>query len=262
MTAHEVSGDLVLTERRGAVGVVTINRPDKYNAISPGVVDGLEQAFTELWDDRGIRAVVLTGSGRAFAAGADITFYATADHTDFAAYTKRCNDLCDRIASAPVPVVAAVTGVALGGGFELALSCDVIVAEHDASFGLPEVALGLMPGWGGTQRLTRLIGLNRAKWMIMSGERLTAAAAAELGIVTRTCERENLLPVAVQLADTLADQAPLAISAIREAVTAAVTGDAGFRLEQERLATLFDSHDGREGIDAFVHKRPARFSGR
>ena len=119
MTAHEVGSDLVLTERRGAVGVVTINRPEKYNAISPGVVDGLEQAFTELWDDSAIRAVVLTGSGRAFAAGADIAFYAKADHTDFAAYTKRCNDLCDRLAAAPVPVVAAVAGVALGGGFEL-----------------------------------------------------------------------------------------------------------------------------------------------
>ncbi|MEU0469226.1 enoyl-CoA hydratase/isomerase family protein [Amycolatopsis sp. NPDC006131] len=258
----------VLVERSAPIAVVTINRPEKYNAIDAAVVDALENALTELEGDPAIRAIVLTGAGKAFAAGADIAFYADADRVSFDAFTQRCNELCDRIAKCAVPVVAAVNGLALGGGFELVLSCDVVVAADEASFGLPEVSLGLLPGWGGTQRLTWHVGPNRAKWLVMSGERLDAEAAEAAGIVTHRCAQDELAARAAQIATTLAEQAPLAVAAIREAVTAAVpaaaeaSAGAGFQLERAKLSALFESSDGREGIAAFVHKRPPHFRGR
>ncbi|MCE0768477.1 enoyl-CoA hydratase/isomerase family protein [Pseudonocardia kujensis] len=261
-------GAAVLVERRGRVGVVTIDRPAKYNAINYAVVDGLQDAITGLGDDPAIGAIVLTGAGKAFAAGADIALYSGADADEFARFTERCNALCDTLAASQVPVVAAVNGLALGGGFELVLSCDVVIAATDATFGLPEVALGLLPGWGGTQRLTWHVGPNRAKWLIMSGRRIDAHTAEQLGIVTQTCRRDELDQVATGLADDLAGQAPCAIAAIREAVTAAVPYAAagsegpGFRLERDRLTALFTSPDGQEGIAAFVQKRPARFRAR
>ncbi|MFE2945221.1 enoyl-CoA hydratase/isomerase family protein [Streptomyces sp. NPDC059255] len=268
MTTPELGTDLVLVERAGRVATVTINRPTKYNAINEEIVECLDTAFARLGADPEIHTIVLTGSGKAFAAGADIGFYAQANREQFIAFTERCNALCDRIATSPVPVVAAVKGLALGGGFELVLSCDIVVAADDARFGLPEVSLGLLPGWGGTQRLTWHVGPNRAKWIIMSGGRLDAATAKDLGIVTHTCDRDDLLRLARQVATTLAGQAPGAVAAIREAVTAAVPGAGagssgpGFLSERERLIALFDSADGREGIAAFVEKRPARFTHR
>ncbi|MEV7870775.1 enoyl-CoA hydratase/isomerase family protein [Streptomyces sp. NPDC088124] len=208
MPAADPATDLVLVEHQGPVAVVTINRPAKYNAISPAVVTALDAALGALGADPRVRAIILTGAGKAFAAGADISFYAQADREEFTAFTGRCNALCDRIATSPVPVVAAVRGLALGGGFELVLSCDVVVAEQGAAFGLPEVSLGLLPGWGGTQRLTWHVGPNRAKWLIMSGERLDATTAEALGIVTHICDTDALLPVALRVADALAAQSP------------------------------------------------------
>lgn len=268
MTRSENVTRTVLVEQNDPIAIVTINRPAKYNAINREIVDELDAAFTALEAEPSVRAIVLTGVGRAFAAGADIAFYAAADRAAFASFTRRCNALCDRIANSAVPVVAAVNGVALGGGFELVLSCDVVVAAHEASFGFPEVSLGLLPGWGGTQRLTWHVGLNRAKWLVMSAERLDTDAAQAAGIVTHSCAREDLAAQAVQVATTLSRQAPLAVAAIREAVTAAIPGAAeassgvGFRFEREKLSALFGSADGSEGITAFVEKRPARFLGR
>lgn len=258
----------VLVQRRGAVAVLTLNRPAKYNAIDHATVDALTGALDEIEADRNVRAVVLTGAGKAFAAGADIAFYAGADHGEFAAFTERCNALCDRIARCRVPVVAAVRSLALGGGFELVLACDVVVAERGAAFGLPEVTLGLLPGWGGTQRLTWHVGPTRARWLMMSGDRLGAVAAEAVGIVTHLCEGDELVPRALEVADLLAGRAPLAVAAIRDAVVAAVHGGPegsdgpGFRREREALGELFASADGREGITAFVEKRTPRFTGR
>jgi enoyl-CoA hydratase/carnithine racemase len=164
-------------------------------------------------------------------------------------------------------VVAAVRGVALGGGLELVLACDVVVAEHGAAFGLPEVTLGLLPGWGGTQRLTWLVGPTRARWLMMSGERMDAETARAVGIVTHLCARDDLFPRSLEVAQLLAARAPLAVAAIREAVIAAVPGGPdgsagrGFRRERAALGSLFASADGREGVTAFVEKRSPRFVG-
>ncbi|WP_307841639.1 enoyl-CoA hydratase/isomerase family protein [Streptomyces endocoffeicus] len=264
----ELAPDVVLVERRDRVGIVTINRPAKYNAINYAVVEALSDALRELGDDPAVHAIVLAGAGRAFAAGADIAFYSHADREAFIAFTERCNALCDTIAASPIPIIAAVNGLALGGGFELVLSCDVVVAAANASFGLPEVSLGLLPGWGGTQRLTWHIGPNRAKWLIMSGERINAYTAEQLGIVAQVCAREDLDSVALDTATRLAAQPPAAIAAIRAVVASAVphasAGSAGpgFRLERDKLTALFDSRDGQEGIAAFVEKRPPCFQGR
>jgi enoyl-CoA hydratase/carnithine racemase len=266
MTSTEHTGEVVHVENRGPVAVITIDRPTKYNAIDNAVATGLTDALASVADDPRTRAVVLTGSGRAFAAGADIRLYAGASAAEFDEFTALCNNLCDRIAGSPIPVVAAVNGLALGGGFELVLSCDVVVAEPDAAFGLPEVTLGLLPGWGGTQRLTWHVGPNRARWLIMSGERLDAPTAHSLGIVTHLSKADDLLPTAVRVATTLAEQAPQAIAAVRKSIAAAIPGapamssGSGFKLERELLTALFNSPDGREGIAAFVGKRPPRFS--
>ncbi|HWD04097.1 MAG TPA: enoyl-CoA hydratase/isomerase family protein [Amycolatopsis sp.] len=260
------SAEVVHVENNGQVAVITIDRPDKYNAIDKAVAVGLIDALASAADDPRARAVVLTGTGRAFAAGADVRLYADASPAEFDEFTALCNTLCDRIAGSPVPVVAAVNGLALGGGFELVLSCDVVVAEPEAAFGLPEVSLGLLPGWGGTQRLTWLVGPNRARWLIMSGERLDARTAHRLGIVTHLSDADDLLPAAVRIATMIAEQAPQAIAAVRESVVAAIpearamSRGSGFELERERLTALFNSPDGREGVAAFVAKRPPRFS--
>lgn len=258
----------VQLERRGRVAVLTLNRPEKYNAIDRSTVDALHSVLDGVDGDDEVGAVVLTGAGEAFAAGADVGFYARSDAAALTAFTDRCNALCERISRFAVPVVAAVHGLALGGGFELVLACDVVVAEDDAVFGLPEVSLGLLPGWGGTQRLTWHAGPARARWLMMSGERLDAARAEDWGIVTSRCEPGTVVRRAYAVADRLAGQAPLAVAAIREAVTAAVyrgperADGPGFRHERAALEMLFSSADGREGVAAFVQKRPPHFTGR
>ncbi len=255
--------ELIEVRREGPVAVVLLNRPAKLNALNPGMVGRLREVFAGLADDDGVRAVVLGGEGRAFAAGADISFYATATPARFAAFQRECGALCEAIESSPVPVVAAVRGLALGGGFELVLASDLVVAGAGASFGLPEARLGLLPGWGGTQRLTRLVGRNRAKHLIMTGERISAARAWELGIVNRVAEDDAVLGRAVETATALAESAPLAIRGIKQAVNEGAEAPlrAALAIEREILLRLFATDDARAGVDAFVAKRDPAFTG-
>lgn len=254
----------IVTHRDNAVATVLLRRPAKLNALTPMMVRQLREVFDRVGSGDGVRAVVLAGEGRAFAAGADIAHYATATPEGFASFQEECGTLCHAIESAPVPVIAAVQGLALGGGFELVLSSDLVVAGKGARFGLPEVALGLAPGWGGTQKLTRLIGRNRAKHLIMTGARLSAARAEDLGIVTTVVEDGDEVDTARKIARTLAESAPLAVRGIKRAINDGIEAPlhAALTIEREILNGLFSTEDGKEGIKAFVEKRTPEYHGR
>jgi enoyl-CoA hydratase len=257
------SGDEVLLERRGSVGVLTFNRPDKLNALSSALLDRLEALLDEVERDPAVRAVVLTGAGgRAFVAGADIDEYARQTDDEFAAYQRRSRHVFSRVDDFPKPVIAAVNGYALGGGFEIALACDVIVASAAARFGLPEGLLGLSPGGGGTQRLTRAAGPYVAARVLLAADRLTAAEARTLGLVADVVE--DVVAAAVALAQRTTRVAPLASAEMRASIRAALDRplEDGLTVEQEALLRLRGSADAAEGLRAFVDKRDPRFEGR
>jgi enoyl-CoA hydratase/carnithine racemase len=255
-------GTVLFTSGQG-IAEVQFNRPEKRNALTAGMIDAVHEAL-DLAERDGARVVVLRGSDGVFCAGADIAGYRdAADNLDeLRAFTTRANEFCDRLASGPQIVVAAVDGLALGGGFELVLASDLVVASTTSQFGLPEIALGLIPGWGGTQRLARHLGPNRTKAVILTAERFGASEAGTL--VTQLVEPGAVHSTALDLAAHLAARAPRALRAAKEAITASyapVSSD-GAQLEQRRLLELFASPDGIEGVRAFTEKRPAVFTGR
>jgi enoyl-CoA hydratase len=245
------------------VALVTIERPDVLNALSFDLLDDLADALAGLDADPRCRAIVLTGSGtRAFAAGADIRELAT--QTPISLLVEDRFAAWDRIAATRTPVIAAVRGFALGGGCELAMSCDLIVAGDDAQFGQPEINLGVMPGAGGTQRLTRAIGRARAMDLVLTGRAITAAEAAAMGLVSRMVPADETLEVALQLGATIASKAPVAVLAAKEAVRLAeeLPLSAGLRHERRAFFALFASDDQGEGMAAFVEKRRPEWKGR
>ena len=245
------------------VALVTIERPDVLNALSFDLLDDLADALAGLDADPRCRAIVLTGSGtRAFAAGADIRELAT--QTPISLLVDDRFAAWDRIAATRTPLIAAVRGFALGGGCELAMSCDLIVAGDDAQFGQPEINLGVMPGAGGTQRLTRAIGRARAMDLVLTGRTITAAEAAAMGLVSRLVPADETLEVALQLGATIASKAPVAVLAAKEAVRLAeeLPLSAGLRHERRAFFALFASDDQGEGMAAFVEKRRPEWKGR
>jgi enoyl-CoA hydratase len=245
------------------VALVTIERPDVLNALSFDLLDDLADVLAGLDADPRCRAIVLTGSGtRAFAAGADIRELATQTPISLAVEDRFA--VWERIAATRTPVIAAVRGFALGGGCELALSCDLIVAGDDAQFGQPEINLGVMPGAGGTQRLTRAIGRARAMDLVLTGRTISAAEAEAMGLVSRIVPAERTLDVALELGATIASKAPVAVLAAKEAVRLAeeLPLSAGLRHERRAFFALFASEDQREGMAAFVEKRRPEWKGR
>jgi enoyl-CoA hydratase/carnithine racemase len=252
-------------ERRGSAAVLTFNRPDKLNALSTEMLEALEAALDRVEADESVRVVVLTGAGdKAFVAGADIEEYARLDRAGFVAYQERSRRIFSRIDAFPKPVVGAVHGYALGGGFEIALCCDVLVASERARFGLPEGLLGLAPGGGGTQRLPRAVGSFVANDVVLSARRLTAEDAHRLGLVAEVVAPNRLLEAAVAKADAIAKSAPIAVREMAELVRLAVGSDleSGLDREQAALARLRETADADEGIRAFVEKRDPRFENR
>jgi enoyl-CoA hydratase len=245
------------------VALVTIDRPDVLNALSFDLLDDLADVLAGLDADPRCRAIVLTGAGdRAFAAGADIRELASQTPVSllvddrFAAW--------ERIAATRTPLIAAVRGFALGGGCELALTCDLIVAGDDAQFGQPEINLGVMPGAGGTQRLTRAIGRARAMDLVLTGRTISAAEAGAMGLVSRVVPAERTLEEALDLGATIATKAPVAVLAAKEAVRLAdeLPLSAGLRHERRAFFALFASDDQTEGMAAFVEKRRPEWKGR
>lgn len=253
---------LVEREAEGRIATVLLNRPERLNALNETLMTELVEALQELDVDPDVRCIVLGGSDRAFAAGADITEMADASVIDMLA--ARRVDRWDAIRAVRTPLVAAVSGFCLGGGCELAMSCDLIVASETAVFGQPETALGLIPGAGGTQRLTRTVGKALAMDMILSGRRLSAREALAAGLLARVVAREAWLEEARRLAREIASKGPVANRLAKEAVDRAFEGPLSLGLDYERrqLYLAFASEDVKEGISAFLEKRPPEFQGR
>jgi enoyl-CoA hydratase len=254
--------ELVLVEREGAIGIVLLNRPEALNALSDELMDALVRALEELDADEDVRCVVLGGSERAFAAGADIGELARSTPVDL--YYQRRVERWDAIRSLWTPLVAAVSGFCLGGGCELAMSCDLIVASETAVFGQPETGLGIIPGAGGTQRLTRAVGKALAMDVILSGRRLSAREALNAGLVARVVAKEAWLDEAKRVALDIAEKGPVATRLAKEAVDRAFEGPLTIGLDYERRALYlaFASEDAKEGLTAFTEKRKPNFRGR
>jgi enoyl-CoA hydratase len=253
--------ELVVSERDGAVAVVTMNRPDRLNALNDELIGGVVAALEDADRDADVRAIVLAGGERAFAAGADIGQMATATAMEMHEARERI-ELWDRIRAVRTPIVAAVSGYCLGGGNELALACDLIVASPSAQFGQPETGVGIIPGAGGTQRLTRAVGKSIAMDVILSGRFLTAEEALNAGLVARIAD--DWLGEAKAVAAAIAAKAPVATRLAKELVDHAfeTTLSAGVAAERKALYLAFASEDAREGLSAFVEKREPDFKGR
>ncbi len=252
----------LLVSVQDRVALITLNRPQVLNALSRGVMDELADAVDACDRDPAVRCIVLWGGPKVFAAGADIREMADATPADMVR-SYRFQQWA-RVRQCATPIVAAVAGYALGGGCELAMACDIIVAAETARFGQPEIRLGLMPGAGGTQRLTRAIGKSRAMEMVLTGRMMTAPEALAAGLVSRVLPAELLLDEAMRMARDIAAQAPLAARLAKESVLAAfeTSLEEGLAFERRCFHLLFGTEDLREGVRAFLDKRPPEFTGR
>ena len=255
----------LLCDQIGAVALVTLNRPEVLNALNTAVFDDLEAVFTDLAADPSVRAILLTGAGeKAFAAGADIRELAEADAVSGEAKALRGQRVFDRIERSRTPVIALVNGFALGGGCELAMSCHLRIASTRARFGQPEVKLGLIPGYGGTQRLPRLVGPGAALKLLLTGEMVAADEALRLGLVEEVVAPEDLLSRGQAIAALIAAAAPLAVTGVLQAVRDGQESSVsdGFLAEARIFGHMCDTADKAEGTTAFLTKRPPIWTGR
>jgi enoyl-CoA hydratase len=255
----------VTLELRGPVAILTLDNPGKLNALTIEILDELDGHLDTIEADEAVRAVVVTGAGeKAFAAGADIGHMLQATVDEARAYAERGHELFARIERFAKPVIAAINGFALGGGCELVLACDIRLASDNARLGQPEVNLGIFPGWGGTQRLSRLTSPGFAKELIFTGRHVKADEAKAAGLVNHVYPQAELLDRAVALGDEIAKKSPLAVSVAKGLVNQALEGDYREALARELTAfgDAFASEDQREGMAAFFEKREPRFTGR
>ena len=255
--------ETLILERHDAVLLIRLNRPQALNALNDQLMDELTAALDEAEADDGVRCMVITGSERAFAAGADIKEMASKGYVQTFSEDFITRNW-ERVTRCRKPVIAAVAGYALGGGCELAMMCDFIVAADNAKFGQPEITLGVSPGAGGTQRLTRFIGKSKAMDMILTGRMMDATEAERSGLVSRVVPADKLLDEALAAAQKIAGLAPLAVMLTKEMVGAAyeTTLQQGVRLERRLFQSMFAFHDQKEGMEAFVEKRKPAFEGR
>jgi enoyl-CoA hydratase len=254
--------ETILVEARGKVALVTLNRPQALNALNAAVFRELNDAFNRFDADPNVGCIVITGSDKAFAAGADIREMQPKTYPD--TYVEDMFDAWDRVGARRKPMVAAVAGFALGGGCELAMMCDIILAADNARFGQPEIKLGVMPGAGGTQRLTRAVGKAKAMEMCLTGRMMDAAEAERSGLVSRVVPLAELLPEAMKVAETIASMSlPIAMMT-KESVNRAfeTTLSEGVRFERRLMLAMFATADQKEGMSAFVEKRQPRFENR
>jgi enoyl-CoA hydratase/carnithine racemase len=256
--------DTLLVEVQEPCGLITINRPDKLNALNRTVLDELERALRQLEADPAARVIVLTGAGeKAFAAGADIRELAGLSPAEAIRHARAGQRLMGLVSDSPRPVVAAINGFALGGGLELALACDIRIASDKAQLGLPEVSLGLIPGYGGTQRLPRVVPRGKALELILTGDRIGAAEALSIGLVDRVVPAAELAAQARALAAAIARRGPAAVSLAKRAVHVGVDSglEAGLAYEAAQFGVVSGTADAREGCAAFLEKREPRFTG-
>ncbi len=251
----------VKSEYRNGYAILTINRPEALNALNKEVIADLEAAVSEIEANGQISALIITGEGRSFVAGADIGEQSVLDLEGGRKWGQRGSALMRRIEKLEIPTIAAVNGFALGGGCELALSCDIIIAGEKAKFGQPEVGLGITPGFSGTQRLPRRVGIGKAKELIFTGRMIGAAEALEIGLANKVVPQEDLMGEAVAMAESIAKNAPLAVKYSKAAIARGLEMDIdnGIAMENELFAMCFASEDQKEGMQAFLEKRPADF---
>ena len=248
----------VLLEKKGNIAVATINRPKALNALNSQVLEDLNELVDLVNADEEIRALVLTGSGeKAFVAGADIGEMSTLSKEAGEAFGKKGNDVFRKLETMPIPTIAAVNGFALGGGCELSMSCDIRICADTAVFGQPETGLGITPGFGGTQRLARLVSPGMAKQLIYSAKNIKADEALRIGLVNAVYPLEELMPTAEKLAETIAKNAPIAVRACKKAINDGlqVDMDAAVVIEEKLFGSCFETADQKEGMGAFLEKR-------
>ena len=252
----------IVVTKEGSIGIVQLNRPSALNALNFELMAELVKALEELDVDQAVRVIILTGSERAFAAGADLKEMSQAGPVDL--ILGRRFELWDRVRKIAKPIIAAVSGYCLGGGNELAMSCDLIIASENATFGQPEVNVGIMPGAGGTQRLIRAVGKYKAMEMILTGKPITANEAYRVGLVNRVVPAESLLDETKKMANEIASKPPISIRAAKEAILKAqdTALEVGLDFERKSFYMLFATEDGKEGMKAFLEKRKPNFKGK
>lgn len=251
----------IIFDKKGGIGYVTMNRPKALNALNTEVLTELDDVFRAIDKDDEVRVAIVTGEGRSFIAGADIAQMSELNGTEGRDMTIQGQKVMELIESINKPVIAAVNGFALGGGNELAMACDIRIASEKAKFGQPEVNLGIIPGYGGTQRLPRLVGKGMAKKLIYSAEMIDAQEAYRIGLVDEVVPAEELMEAAEKLAKTIMSKAPIAIKMAKVAINNGINTDLtiGVQFEAESYTSTFVSEDRVEGMKAFVEKRPAEF---
>jgi enoyl-CoA hydratase len=252
----------LLLEKDGPLATITFNNPKALNALTVATFEGLDRLLGDLENDAEIRVVIITGAGeKAFVAGGDISHLGTLDANSAREFALLAQRVISRIEACPKPVIAAINGYALGGGCELAMGCDIRIAADSARFGQPEVKLGIIPGFAGTQRLSRLVGKGRAKELIFTGEMIDAEEACRIGLVNRVVAKESLMEEARALAMKMCDKSSSAIRLAKEAIDNGLEMDfaRGSRYEADLFALCFTTEDCKEGISAFLEKRPAKF---
>lgn len=252
--------DLVLLEKVGNIAILKINRPRSYNALTRETIDLVDSKLDELKKDKEIRVLIITGDEH-FAAGADITDMIERTPEEAKAYV--FTETFKKLEDMEIPTIAAICGYALGGGFELALACDLRIASEEAQIALPEINLGIVPGAGGTVRLPRLIGEARAKEMVFLGEKLSAVEAYQYGIFNKVVAKKELMKVTLELAEKLVKKAPIALKVAKESINCGSreNRDKAFEKEVEAWAGLFATHDQKEGMRAFIEKRKPQYRG-
>jgi enoyl-CoA hydratase len=251
-----------LVTKEGAIGIVQLNRPKVLNALNFEIMSELVSGLEELDRDAAVNVIILTGGERAFAAGADLAEMSQITPVDL--LLGRRFELWDRIRKISKPIIAAVSGYCLGGGNELAMNCDIVVASESASFGQPEVNVGIIPGAGGTQRLPRVVGKYKAMEMILTGKSISADEAYRIGLVNHVVPPESLMEEAKRIATDIASKPPISIRSAKEAILKAqdTTLEVGLEFERKAFYMLFATEDGKEGMKAFLEKRKPTFKGK
>ena len=249
--------EFITYEVEGQIGIITINRPKALNALNSAVLDELDKTLDAV-DQEAIRCLILTGAGeKSFVAGADIGEMSTLTKAEGEAFGKKGNDVFRKLETFPIPVIAAINGFALGGGCEISMSCDIRICSENAVFGQPEVGLGITPGFGGTQRLARIVGTGKAKEMIYGARNIKAEEAYRIGLVNNVYPAEELMPAAKKLASTIARNAPIAVRNCKRAINEGiqVDMDQAIVIEEKLFGSCFETCDQKEGMNAFLEKR-------
>lgn len=248
----------------GKIAIATINKPETLNALDGQVLEELERVIAKVEIEKDLRVLIVTGTGRSFVAGADIGEQSLFDLEQARDWGRRGSNIFRRIENLEIPTIAAVNGFALGGGCELAMACDIIIASEKAKFGQPEVGLGIPPGFSGTQRLPRRVGIGKAKELILTGSIINASEAEKIGLANKVVDPESFMDEVLEMASTIAGNAPIAVKYSKACINRGMQTDidSGIAMENELFAMAFATEDQTEGMTAFLEKRPAKFNGK